>query len=382
MRKTKTLKLGLWILTAAVLLPLAGGQTTISTVDGVVVVKNGKRPVPPPGAAAKLVLDPIFTIGGGASPEQEFASITAIDVREDGSVLVLDTKDCAVRAFDASGRFLFSFGKKGQGPGELNMPTGLSSTPSGEILVEDFLNRRLAVFSPAGKFLRNQALPPEMGFSGLTMDSRGRSVARAIALADGKMAYEIKTYDRDFKPGKTLTRMEMGGLQQMKVDLLSGVAAIIFGLDARGNIYVGSPKGYLIRVFDFDGRLVRTIGREYDPIPVDKKEQERMAKILGTMPTAGGRDPKDVYVLPDTYPAYSNFIVNRDGRLLVRTYEKAKAKAPAGNFHDVFDAEGRFILHAPYAMEFVAWRDDRLYGLEENEDGFEILKCFRARWEK
>lgn len=372
--------MGWGILAAAVLIPLAGGQTTVSTVDGVVVVKNGKRPVPPPGAAAKLVLDPDFTVGGGASPEQEFASITALEVRDDGSVLVLDTKDCAVRAFDASGRFLFSFGKKGQGPGELNMPTGLVNTPSGEILVEDTLNRRLAVFSPAGKFLRNQALPQEMGIGGLTMDSHGRIAARSIAFADGKIGYEIKTYDRDFKPGKTLTRMDMGSPQQMKVDLLSGVAGIVFGLDARGNIYVGSPKGYLIRVFDFDGRLVRTIGREYDPIPVDKKEQERMAKVLGAMPTPGGRDPKDMYVLPDAYPAYANFIVNRDGRLLVRTYEKAKP--PAGNFHDVFDAEGRFILHAPFTMEFIAWRDDRLYGLDENEDGYPVLKCFRARWEK
>jgi len=32
----------------------------------------------------------------------------------------------------------------------------------------------------------------------------------------------------------------------------------------------------------------------------------------------------------------------------------------------------------PAVAEFLVWRDDKLYGLEENEDGFKVLKCFRV----
>jgi hypothetical protein len=28
------------------------------------------------------------------------------------------------------------------------------------------------------------------------------------------------------------------------------------------------------------------------------------------------------------------------------------------------------------------WQKENLYGIEEDEDGFKISKCFRTRWEK
>ncbi len=369
------------ILAAAVVLVLpAGGQTTVQTIDGIAVVKNGKKPSPPPGAAVKPVLDLLFTIGGGDAPEQEFSDITAIAVRDDGALFLLDAKECTVKAFDAKGKFLFSFGKKGQGPGELNLPTGLTVTPAGEILVEDTINRRLAYFSGAGKFLRHQALTQALGLGGLVMDSRGRMAGRSLAVDGGKIGYAIQTFDQELKPVKTLARVELGELGRMKMDVLSGVAGILLAADGRGNVFVGSSKGYVIRVFDFDGRPVRTIERDYDPVPMPKEEREKMTKMLGEMPAAGAVDPKKMFEIPSHMPPYAYFTVNQDGRLLVQTYEKEKG--PRDRVFDVFDADGRYIARVPLANGVIAWRGDRIFGIEENENGFEVLKVFRLRWEK
>jgi hypothetical protein len=380
MRGINVLKPGAWILAAAVFAVSGFGQMTSKTENGVLIIKNGLRPVPPSGAASKLVLELLYAVGGGATPEQDFSSISAIAVREDGSVYILDSKECLVRAFDAKGRFLFSFGKKGQGPGELNTPIGLMITPAKEILVEDALNRRLAFFSIEGKFLRNQAAAQGFGISGLVMDSQGRLAARAMNFADGKISFEIGTYDKDLKLLKSLAKVDLAKLGQLKMDPLSSAPGLVLAPDARGNLFLGSSKGYLLRAFDFDGRLLRTIERDYNPVPVKKEDQDEIMKLLSATTATGGFSIKEMIIFPDVFPPYNTFIANPDGRLLVRTYEKGKA--PKEYFHDVFDAGGRYIHRFPSALAFLAWQDERIYAVEENEDGFKVLKCFRTRWEK
>jgi hypothetical protein len=374
-KKARRLCCGLFAATAVVL-SLFAAQTSVKSVDGVTVVKNGKRPAARAGSEAKLSLEPIWTVGGGDSPEQDFSRISAVAAHDDGSVFILDGKENRIFAFDAKGRFLRSFGKKGQGPGELNGPIGLMITPAGELLVEDSLNRRLSYFSLNGKFLRQQSMGLGLGLSGIMMDRNGRIVARSMTFEGGKIGFEIKTYDKDLKPGKTLAKVEVADLGKLKMDPLSRAAEIIFAPDGRGRIFMGSSKGYLIRVIDFDGRLLRTIEREFDPVPVSKEDRDKFLKLFGGTAAGAGVNLKDRIVLPDVYPPYSDFIVNRDGRLLVQTYEKGtRAKE---RFYDVFDAEGRYLARTPAVANFMVWRDDRLYGVVENEDGFMILKCFRV----
>ncbi len=377
--KKAVLLASLMLAAIGIILASDGGQTTVQTIDGVAIVKNGKRPSPPPGEPSKLVLEPLFTVGGDSNAG-EFFSVIAITVRNDGSILVLDNKDCVVKAFDANGRFLFSFGKKGQGPGDLNGPTGLTVMPSGEIIVADGLNRRLAVFSASGKFVKTQSPPQILRVDNLSIGPGDRIAARVPAPAGGKLGYEIKIFDRDFKPIKTLARIELPDPQKQRIDLLASGPALLYALDERGFIYTGSPNGYMIRVFDFNGRLVRTIEREYDPIPVGKDDRDRMMRLLRSVPGAAKSDPTSRFAIPDVLPPYSYFVVNREGQLLVRTFEKSQGKK-GDYFYDFFGIDGRFIYHGPLAGNLIAWRDDRLYGLSENDDGFEILKCFRVRWE-
>jgi hypothetical protein len=132
----------------------------------------------------------------------------------------------------------------------------------------------------------------------------------------------------------------------------------------------------LIRVFDFDGRLRRTIEREYVPIPVKKEDHDEILKRLGKMSATGGFNFKDMVVIPDAFPAYAGFTVHPDGRLLVRT-SREMGKVEKVKTYDIFDPEGRYTARFSSTAEFMLWRGDKLYGVEENEDGFKILKCFR-----
>lgn len=356
--------------------PPAGTEAGQSAAS-VPVVKNGKRPAAA-GGAARFSLEPLWTIGGGDSAGADFSQIAAVAVGAGGEAAVLDGKECKIFIFDARGKLLRTFGRKGQGPGELSGPIGVVWTPAGEILVDDTLNRRLSYFSRDGKPLRrvSTAQGMGMGLAGMIMDPRGRMAARSLFFADGKIGFEIKVYDKDLKPGPVLGKVELGALGQGKFDPLTLMPGLVMAADANGNIFLGSPTGYRINVFGFDGRPRRTIERAYDPVTVRKEDEARIMKMLGGIPATGGINVKEMILIPAAFPAYSFFVVDPSGRILVRTFEKGKAEKEF--YWDLFDAAGRYAARFPSAVEFVAWRDGRIFGILEDEEGFQVLKCFRV----
>lgn len=362
---------------SALAVTLFAGQYKARTENGVTVVTNGRKPAPPKGAPARLVFEEIYTVGGGDSPDASFVSATGLDVLPDGTVFVIDSKDSRVKVFDAAGKFLRAFGRKGQGPGEMNQPTGILVTPDQEILVEDILNRRLAVFAPDGTFRRHVSTAKALGISGIQMDGRGLIVARSMGLAEGgKMALEVKTYDAEFNPKVKLASIEMQVSTQVKINPFQAMD-LLYALGRDGLLYLGSAKAYEIRIVSAEGRLLKTVGRDSDPVPVTQADKDEMLKSLASPP---GVNLKDMIQFPDVFPPFGSFVLADGGRLLVRTFEKGQAKKEF--YWDVFDADGRYIARVPIVHDIQLWRDGRAYFFVEDEDGYRVLRCCRARWER
>jgi len=360
----------------AVIVPNLSGQYKVRTENGVTVVTNGKKPVPPKGAPAKLVFDEIYTVGGGDSPDASFVAVSALDALPDGTVYVLDTKDSRVKVFDAGGKFLRAFGRAGQGPGELNQPLGIFITPENEVFIEDALNRRLAVFTLDGTFKRHISTAKSLGMSGIQMNGKGLIVGRSMGLGEGgKMSMDVKTYDEGFNPKITIASFELQISAQTKINPFSAMN-LLYALDRKGLLYLGSARGYEIKVVSAEGKLLKTIGREYDPVVITPTDKDEMMKAISGVP---GVNVKDMIQFPDVYPPFANFVFAEDGRLLVRTYEKGRAKKEF--YWDVFDAEGRYVARVPIVHDIQLWRDGKAYFFVEDEDGFRLLRCCRARWE-
>jgi len=360
-----------------IIVAILGGQYKVKTENGVTIVTNGKKPDPPKGVPTKLILEEIYTVGGGDAPDSSFVEISALDVLKDGTVYVLDRKDSRVKAFDATGKFLRAFGRAGQGPGELNQPVGILITPENEVLVEDALNQRLAIFALDGTFSRHISTGKALGLSGIRMDSLGRIVARSMGLGEaGKMSMDVKTYDKDLNPKIKLTSFEFPISLQAKINPFSAMN-LNYELDGQGFLYFNGQRGYEIKVLSFEGQLLKTIGREYDPVAITQKDKDEM---LALIPNVSGVNVKDMILFPDYFPPFGNFVLADEGRLLVRTYEKGRAKKEY--YWDVFDAEGRYIAKVPIVHEIRLWRDGKAYLFVEDEDGYKTLRCCRARWEK
>ncbi len=114
----------LWFLLAAC---SDGGEpppstgTVVTDSAGVRMVANA-GPLWNPGEEWRLTPEPLLSLGVVADTPlvQQFHRIEGLTRLTDGTIVVLNSGSGEVRAFDSSGRHLWSAGGLGQGPGEVS----------------------------------------------------------------------------------------------------------------------------------------------------------------------------------------------------------------------------------------------------------------------
>jgi DNA-binding beta-propeller fold protein YncE len=82
-----------------------------------------------------------------------FAGPGALDCDASGNVYVMDFSDNNIKQFDAAGKFLKLIGRKGQGPGEFNMPIDVVFAKD-RLVVWDMGNDRLCALTISGGLIK------------------------------------------------------------------------------------------------------------------------------------------------------------------------------------------------------------------------------------
>lgn len=101
----------------------------------------------------------LLTIGSDKENEDFFDPFSfAVDSK--GRIFILDTRNSRIQCFSPEGKFLFSFGKLGQGPGELSkVAKKIKILEDGNIYVIDYLPRNINVYNRNGQFLFSWKTP-------------------------------------------------------------------------------------------------------------------------------------------------------------------------------------------------------------------------------
>lgn len=98
----------------------------------------------------------LLKLGEAKVPGQDSAHFnrpTDVAIASDGSFYVSDGyRNSRIVKFSPSGKYLFKWGKKGDGPGEFDIPHGIDLDEKGNVYVADRENQRIQVFDPNGKF--------------------------------------------------------------------------------------------------------------------------------------------------------------------------------------------------------------------------------------
>ena len=123
----------------------------VSYENGIKVIENGEDGLW--GKNPQLKLEYLGKFGNHNDKDQTtwFTRPSDIAFDQQGNVYVLDADDRIIKKFDRNRKFLYSFGGKGRGPGELIQPDKISVSPNGNIYVSDKVQNRVNIYSNDGK---------------------------------------------------------------------------------------------------------------------------------------------------------------------------------------------------------------------------------------
>jgi hypothetical protein len=194
---------------------------------------------------------PLFTIGDeGSGHYYTWIGYFAV---ENGLIFAWDkVRGEQIDAYDKNGNFLFSFGRKGQGPGEFQAIGCLAVDPQGDIWVSSSFGRPLEIFTADGHFKNELRLPANL--SGLFIDKISFDREGNLYLLGGNEEKKILIYKYDSQ------RNHSQLIYEQKEGHGSSIATFIpdFALDEAGNIYITDSFDYLVYKYSKDGKLVKT----------------------------------------------------------------------------------------------------------------------------
>ncbi|MHB9010552.1 MAG: NHL repeat-containing protein [Carboxydocellales bacterium] len=183
----------------------------------------------------------LFSIYG--NQQKSLAAPMAAYVSPNGNIYISSTNNHEIQVFKPNGQYLFSFGKQGAKPGELNFPYGITGNAQGNILVAETGNPRIQEFTPAGKFVRVVA-----------------SAAGPVKVEKPGPLYskDGKVYIGDLVKQQVIVLDPQGKVWQTikNVNYPHGVA-----VDAKGRTYVSKGGGYRVAIFDSQGKPVTSISK-------------------------------------------------------------------------------------------------------------------------
>jgi hypothetical protein len=381
MMKTKnTFFIVVFFIAASMLLVSCGQQKakwkgTIEEQDGVIIVKNPAEPI---YSNDVFRLEEDLTIDNVEEDEEfMFQDILHLAVDDDENIYVSDSKAAFIKVFDKSGNYLRTIGKKGQGPGEFLYPFEILIMPQGELMVNDLYQLRVHFFSLDGKFLRQLSSSTMTQFRRPRVDSEGHIIGGHVNVGDPIEAV-LKKLDSDLNPVFTLATRPVVSKPPAIIEYFEVRRStnLVWDVAVEDNIVWGVFNKYEIFVNNPEGKLIRKIVKEYDGIGINKEEEEKLIKAwFGNNPVP----PQMTIKFPKVYPPFIRFTCDEEGRLFVQTYEKTEDEEE--DYYDVFDSEGKYIVRTSLKYTPLVWKNKKLYMIEENEEGFQIVKRYKVTWD-
>jgi len=350
----------------------SGWKGTIEEENGVTVVRNPKQPIHTGSVLSfeeELVLRPDVE-----SQEQSFNIITAICVDEAGTIYVLDMGDCQIKVFDKNGDFLRAIGGKGQGPGEMQMPSSMDLAGDERLVVYDMRKSCLSLFTFSGDFIKDLSVAKYFPLVRVRTDQKGHFAIQYHFRDEKITGYKIILLDSNLESVSEIASIEEKRSPPRVLRLFGPL--LHYRITKDDQILTGYSEDYELRFLNQKGDLVKKIITDYTPLPVSNEDKKRLTEER--FPESRGGVPEGYKLeFPDHYPPFSSFLVDSIGRIFVRTYEEAREGM---DYYDIFDPGGRYLARVPIFDRPLVIKKGKLYTVEEDEEGYQVVKRYHMKW--
>ncbi len=362
MKTTKMKRLGVGLLSALVLCACAEGRGDVEwagSVDtlagGVVHVRNPAEPLWRPGE--EWALEEELRIGSATEEGPElFGEVRDLAVDPLGRIYVLESQSNEIRVFDADGGHVRTFGREGQGPGELNGPSALDWDGDGRLWVVDPRNARFSVFDTAGEYLEDRTKKTSGWVSPWPgrVEENGGLIDVSFARVDDEFRRTLIRYDSlnepvdtFFPPRYDAPVFELRTENALMAYSVPFAESMVWRLRPGGTLWFGVSDRYRLYERTLEGDTLRIVEKPFEPLPVTSEELEEALEGLESFTEQGGR--MDRSRIPDRKPAFEGFLFDDRDNLWVRPVVEA---ALEDRVFDVFDPEGRWLgrVESPVAL--------------------------------
>ncbi len=306
-----------------------------------------------------------YPLGDLLNPDSMLIGSDRIYITEGASIYIYSKNDL---------KLINKFGKKGEGPGEINTSRrgGVSfnlNITNGKLFVQN--RSKIIFFSKNGKFVSEKKL-------------NGGFIREMIPLGDNYVA-------RSFKFSENRTRSESVTIFSPKFSKIGEIAGktsefsrgSFFKIYFDNNIfkmrtfektlYLNDSKSFLIKTYDKNGKKLKPIKIKYNLINLTSKTKGEIRNYYKNESRFSNfwERIKSMFEISDTYPAIKDFFVT-GSRIYVQTYKYSGngyefyILDKAGNLigkKDIKIARKNIIEDYPYAIF-----GKKIYMLSEDED--------------
>jgi hypothetical protein len=315
----------------------------------------------------------------------------------DGSIFVANDRQHNFYKFDSQGNLVKTFGRKGQGPGDVIFPCDVAILDNKYLVVKDSAShRRFTIWDFSGKcvkVVRTKKSP----FYPAALKNNKLAYLTVSQYAEKENGYHEKSLViiKDIKIGMEKPLREITLLDRSSIDLgphMSTERGNFFGRvylaqTINGNLAVGISNKPKIDIYSPDGDLVFSFDLKIKPISVSEEYIKKFrAKVLADLKKEGEKTmdrthrfwheqymkylPKfDFSFIFDKFlPLYKEILVDSEGNFLVFTYNDCVENCKT--FFQVYSPKGDFICETELdAGEYEIEIDRRWKNLCFTRDG-------------
>lgn len=343
-------------------------------------VRVVKNPATPLYGELELEIEMDLAIGNEDDDQFSFFRANDLEIDSDGNIFVLDAGNGRIQKFAPDGDYLQTFGKKGQGPGELNSPFAFAFDTQGNLYVGD--GQKIHVFDSLGKFQRSITLVERI--MNFYVDGDGYFVATGIKTTEEGTRQIVALFDpegslvrnlREFSDIQRVTKSGQGAVMSFKAyhqysNTLGHSAA------SDGGMIYGYPSEYKVYKADGKGNPVEYFTKDDPPEEISRQEKDSIIEGIGNAFSQRGYDlPKDVLEetcqFPPHKPFFRGITVDDEGRIYVALSDSVLQRDAPVEI-DIFSPSGIYLYKTslPFSPDLV--RNNRVYDIFTSDETGEI----------
>jgi hypothetical protein len=345
--------------------------TVIEEIDGVKTVHNPDYP-----KEGTFCYDLVTELSlGGPEAEGDGILVRPIECQLDsqGNIYIMDWREVAIKAFNPDGNYLRTVSKKGQGPGEFDIPAYFRIV-NDHIYLLDSRQRKFSLLTLKGEYLKgfkiegfpsaldvapdgnvyySQMLNPEVEL-GESMQKIKTSFALLKTGAKGGERNKLGEF-RGRVQRKRMTKSSSGQVGMVSYTSREAYTTSWF-VGPQGKVYLGYNRDYNLEVRDEKWNTLLKFGRDFTPQFHPNYSSER------------GH--------PEFYPAFSDWrkFFDDKGNLWLEQYPIQDGEDHA---FDVFSSDGIYMRKVIVPEVLSAVNGDTAYGFTRDEEGYVTFNRYK-----